>query len=92
MPNVSELPRPRSQRKISWDAVRVVAIYAVMIQHITHQAPINHPELGPLAFEHAVFHPSEAPEQRLVLYIASPEHDTAAKLASLLEPQAVAVT
>jgi len=27
--------------------VRVVAIYAVMIQHITHQAPINHPELGP---------------------------------------------
>jgi hypothetical protein len=43
-------------------------------------------------FEHAVFHPSEALEQRLVLFIASPEHDTAAKLASLLEPQAAAVT
>jgi peptidoglycan/LPS O-acetylase OafA/YrhL len=27
--------------------MRVVAIYAVVIQHITHQAPINHPELGP---------------------------------------------
>jgi transcriptional regulator with XRE-family HTH domain len=53
---------------------------------------LNPPELGPLVFEHAVFHPSEALEQRLVLYIASPEHDTAAKLASLLEPQAVAVT
>jgi hypothetical protein len=52
---------------------------------------LNHPELGPLVFEHAVFHPSEALEQRLVLFIASPEHDTAAKLASLLEPQAVAV-
>jgi transcriptional regulator with XRE-family HTH domain len=53
---------------------------------------LNHPELGPLVFEHAVFHPSEALEQRLVLFIASPEHDTAAKLASLLEPQAVALT
>jgi transcriptional regulator with XRE-family HTH domain len=51
---------------------------------------LNHPELGPLVFEHAVFHPSEALEQRLVLFIASPEHDTAAKLASLLAPQAVA--
>jgi peptidoglycan/LPS O-acetylase OafA/YrhL len=27
--------------------MRVVAIYAVVVQHITHQAPINHPELGP---------------------------------------------
>ena len=28
----------------------MVAIYAVVIQHITHQAPINHPELGPYPF------------------------------------------
>ena len=53
---------------------------------------LNHPKLGPLVFEHAVFHPSEALEQRLVLFIASPEHDTAAKLASLLEPEALAVS
>jgi peptidoglycan/LPS O-acetylase OafA/YrhL len=47
VPNATEVPQPRTQRKISWDVMRVVAIYAVMIQHITHQAPINHPELGP---------------------------------------------
>src|SRR6266536_6410274 len=47
VPNTLQPPRPRSPRKISWDVMRVVAIYAVVIQHITHQAPINHPELGP---------------------------------------------
>jgi peptidoglycan/LPS O-acetylase OafA/YrhL len=47
VPNLIELPRSRSQRKVSWDVMRVVAIYSVMVQHITHQAPINHPELGP---------------------------------------------
>jgi hypothetical protein len=36
-------------------------------------------------FEHAVFNPAEAPEQRLVLFSPTPEHDTAEKLASLLE-------
>jgi peptidoglycan/LPS O-acetylase OafA/YrhL len=41
------VPPPRTQRKISWDVLRVVAITAVVVQHITHQAPINHPELGP---------------------------------------------
>src|SRR5580765_1606501 len=35
-----------TQRKLSWDVVRVVAVYSVVLQHITHQAPINHPELG----------------------------------------------
>ncbi|WP_018686463.1 acyltransferase family protein [Actinokineospora enzanensis] len=40
----------RSPRKISWDVLRVVAVYSVVIQHITHQAPINHPELGPYPF------------------------------------------
>ena len=37
-------------------------------------------------FEHAVFHPAEAPEQRLILYTPVPEEDTPAKLAELLEP------
>jgi peptidoglycan/LPS O-acetylase OafA/YrhL len=36
-----------SQRRLSWDIIRVVAILSVVFQHITHQAPINHPELGP---------------------------------------------
>jgi transcriptional regulator with XRE-family HTH domain len=46
---------------------------------------IDHPEVGPMVFEHAVFHPGEEPEQRLVLYSPLPEHDTAAKLARLME-------
>jgi transcriptional regulator with XRE-family HTH domain len=46
---------------------------------------LRHPEAGILAFEHAVFHPSEAPEQRLILYSPLPDHDTPAKLARLLE-------
>jgi transcriptional regulator with XRE-family HTH domain len=45
---------------------------------------LNHPEAGRLVFEHAVFHPAEAPEQRLVLYSPLPEEDTPAKLAALL--------
>ncbi|PPK66805.1 acyltransferase [Actinokineospora auranticolor] len=40
----------RSPRKISWDVLRVVAVYSVVVQHITHQSPINHPELGPYPF------------------------------------------
>src|SRR5256885_12222719 len=47
VPNTDQVHRPRSQRKVSWDVMRVVSIYAVVIQHVTHQAPINHPELGP---------------------------------------------
>ncbi|SDC16602.1 acyltransferase family protein [Actinokineospora iranica] len=40
----------RSPRKISWDVIRVLAVYSVVIQHITHQSPINHAELGPYPF------------------------------------------
>jgi transcriptional regulator with XRE-family HTH domain len=46
---------------------------------------LRHPVAGMLAFAHAVFHPVEAPEQRLVLYSPLPEYDTAAKLAELIE-------
>jgi hypothetical protein len=46
---------------------------------------LNHPAAGRLVFEHAIFNPAEAPEQRLILYTPLPEHDTPAKLAQLLE-------
>jgi peptidoglycan/LPS O-acetylase OafA/YrhL len=42
--------RTRSPRKLSWDVIRVLAVYSVVVQHITHQSPINHPELGPYPF------------------------------------------
>jgi transcriptional regulator with XRE-family HTH domain len=46
---------------------------------------INHPDAGLLVFEHAVFHPAEAPEQRLILYTPVSESGTREKLAELLE-------
>jgi transcriptional regulator with XRE-family HTH domain len=54
---------------------------------------IEHPRAGTLVFEHAVFHPGEAPEQRLILYTPTTEEDTPAKLAKLLEsdPEPVAL-
>jgi transcriptional regulator with XRE-family HTH domain len=45
---------------------------------------IDHPVVGKMVFEHAVFNPFEAPEQRMVLYTPLPESDTPAKLAQLL--------
>jgi transcriptional regulator with XRE-family HTH domain len=45
---------------------------------------MNHPVAGLLVFEHAVFHPAEAPDQRLVLHSPLPDEDTPAKLAALL--------
>ncbi|MFL6145289.1 MAG: acyltransferase family protein [Labedaea sp.] len=50
MPNQPATPPGSSPRKISWDLLRVVAVCSVVLQHITHQAPINHPELGPYPF------------------------------------------
>ncbi len=46
--------------------------------------PVNHPVVGTLIFEHAVFHPHETPEQRMIVYSPQPEQDTPAKLAMLL--------
>jgi len=46
---------------------------------------LRHPTAGTLVFEHAVFTPAEAPEQRLILYSPTDERDTRAKLAELLE-------
>jgi transcriptional regulator with XRE-family HTH domain len=49
-----------------------------------------HPLVGELVFEHAVFRPEGEGDQRLVLYSPLPEHDTAAKLQTLLRGEAVA--
>jgi transcriptional regulator with XRE-family HTH domain len=46
---------------------------------------LNHPVVGKLLFEHAVFRPAEAPEQRLALFSPLAEEDTPAKLARLLD-------
>jgi transcriptional regulator with XRE-family HTH domain len=46
---------------------------------------VTHPIAGRLVFEHAVFHPAEASQQRMILYSPVPEDDTAVKLARLLE-------
>jgi hypothetical protein len=48
---------------------------------------LHHPEVGRLQFEHAVFHPSEALDQRLVLYSPVPGTGTAEKLAELMETE-----
>ncbi|MGI9183596.1 MAG: helix-turn-helix transcriptional regulator [Solirubrobacteraceae bacterium] len=45
---------------------------------------IIHPVVGRMVFEHAVFNPQEAPEQRMILYSPQAEEHTAAKLAQLL--------
>jgi len=45
---------------------------------------LKHPVAGNLVFEHAVFRPAGAPEQRLALFSPLPDDDTPAKLAQLL--------
>lgn len=45
---------------------------------------LRHPTAGLMSFSHAVLHPAEKVEQRLVLYSPLPDNDTPAKLAALL--------
>jgi transcriptional regulator with XRE-family HTH domain len=45
---------------------------------------VRHPVVGTMVFEHAVFYPQEAPEQRMILYSPLPDDDTPRKLAQLL--------
>jgi transcriptional regulator with XRE-family HTH domain len=45
---------------------------------------LNHPEVGELVFDHAVFLHGDAGEKRLVVYSPSCEHDTRSKLVRLL--------
>jgi transcriptional regulator with XRE-family HTH domain len=51
---------------------------------------LHHPEAGSLEFDHGVFHPTEAPDQRLVLYSPVPGTGTAEKLQELMEAELVA--
>jgi MmyB-like transcription regulator ligand binding domain len=44
-----------------------------------------HPAVGPLSFDHAVFHHGDTGDPRLILYTPTGEHDTRAKLARLLD-------
>jgi MmyB-like transcription regulator ligand binding domain len=46
---------------------------------------LKHPEVGLLAFAHAVLHPSEAGVLRLILYSPLPDQDTPSKLGRLLD-------
>jgi transcriptional regulator with XRE-family HTH domain len=45
---------------------------------------LEHPEVGELVFEHAVFHPEDDPELRCILYAAVPDAGTPEKLQRLL--------
>jgi transcriptional regulator with XRE-family HTH domain len=52
---------------------------------------LHHPAAGELIFEHAAFHPVDAPEQRLILYTPVPGTGTSEKLEELcaeLSPEA----
>jgi len=48
---------------------------------------LHHPDAGPLVFEHGVFHPTQAPDQRLVVYSPVPGTGTAERLAELMDAQ-----
>ncbi|HXD53406.1 MAG TPA: helix-turn-helix transcriptional regulator [Solirubrobacteraceae bacterium] len=51
---------------------------------------LRHPVAGLMSFSHAVFHPAEKLEQRLILYSPLPENDTAEKLAALMSGRTIA--
>jgi peptidoglycan/LPS O-acetylase OafA/YrhL len=40
----------RATRRISWDIIRVVALFSVVLGHITHQSRLLHPELAGYPF------------------------------------------
>jgi transcriptional regulator with XRE-family HTH domain len=48
---------------------------------------LHHAVAGKLVFDHAVFHPVEAPEQRLILYTPTGADDTGERLAKLVATQ-----
>ena len=45
---------------------------------------LRHPLAGMMSFSHAVFHPAEKLDQRLILYSPLPDNETAVKLARLM--------
>ena len=86
-----------TNRKVNWDVIRVLAVFAVVVQHASHSARINHPELGASAFEF----PLQIGASALVVISAffacaslakgRPRHFVRARLARLLPPYLVAV-
>jgi hypothetical protein len=56
----------------------------------TGRKDLDHPVVGPLVFDHAVFTHGELNEQRLVVYSPSCEGDTRTKLAQLVEQDVAA--
>jgi transcriptional regulator with XRE-family HTH domain len=52
---------------------------------------LDHPVVGPLVFDHAVFRHGDLGERRLIIYSPSCEQDTRAKLERLLEEDAPAL-
>lgn len=70
-------------RRSSPDFCRAWKRHEVAV-HGTGRKQISHPSAGTLVFEHAVFHPTEAADQRLILYSPVPVNDTPAKLAALV--------
>jgi hypothetical protein len=57
----------------------------------TGRKELNHPAVGPLVFDHAVFNHGESGEHRLVVYAPACEHETRAKLERLLEQESPAL-
>jgi hypothetical protein len=53
---------------------------------------IRHPIVGTLLFEHAVFHPTDYQDQRLILYSPVPETGTVEKLGELISDAPALVT
>jgi hypothetical protein len=56
-----------------------------VVQQGQGRKQIRHPDVGELLFEHAVFHPTDSPDQRLILYSPVPRSGTAEKLEQLID-------
>ena len=50
MPESPQPPGAKTVRRISWDILRVVAVLAVVLGHVTHQGALLHPELSGYPF------------------------------------------
>ena len=57
----------------------------------TGRKELDHPVVGPLVFDHAVFTHGDSGEQRLVVYAPTCEQDTREKMARLLDEEATAL-
>jgi hypothetical protein len=74
---ITALRRTSPEFSLAWDRHEVS-------QSGEGRKDLRHPTAGMLSFSHAVFHPAEFLEQRLILYSPLPDNDTPAKLSMLL--------